>query len=73
MATGVVMDGAIAAAAVIITDGAEVIAVITMDGRAVAIAAGTETNDEKPPQLAASSFMTSGAAKRNHSPNCVTV
>jgi hypothetical protein len=56
MAMEVAMDGAIAVVVAIITDGAEVIAVITMAGRAVAIAAGAKTNNGKPPQLAASSF-----------------
>jgi hypothetical protein len=36
------MNGAIAAVVAMITDGAEVIAVITMVGRAVAIAAGAK-------------------------------
>jgi hypothetical protein len=44
MATGAVMGG-VGAGAVIITDGAEVIAVITMVGHAAAIAAGAKTNN----------------------------
>jgi hypothetical protein len=47
MAMEVGMDGAIAAVVAIITDGAEVIAVITMAGRAVAIAAGAKTNNDE--------------------------
>jgi hypothetical protein len=43
MAMEAAMDGAIAAAVAIITDGAEVIAVITMAGRAVATAAGAKS------------------------------